>query len=58
MTQDINFMTRLQTYWQLKSVCASYGLGNDGNNLKLLPSIFYKFLNDGFAMQWNKKNQN
>jgi type I restriction enzyme M protein len=27
--------------------------------IKLLPKYFlYKFLNDGFAMQWNKKNQN
>ncbi len=34
----------------LKSVCANYGLGNDGNEFKIITQIFlYKFLNDKFA---------
>lgn len=33
----------------LKSVCANYGLGNDGNEFKIITQIFlYKFLNDKF----------
>ena len=35
---------------ELKSVCANYGLGNDGNEFKIITQIFlYKFLNDKFA---------
>ena len=31
----------------LKSVCANYGLGNDGNEFKIITQVFlYKFLND------------
>ena len=34
----------------LKSICASYGLGNDGNEFKIITQVFlYKFLNDKFA---------
>lgn len=34
----------------LKSVCANYGLGNDGNEYKIITQIFlYKFPNDKFA---------
>ena len=34
----------------LKSVCANYGIGNDGNEYKIITQIFlYKFLNDKFA---------
>ncbi len=34
----------------LKGVCASKGLGNDGNEFKVITQIFlYKFLNDKFA---------
>ena len=34
----------------LKSVCANYGLGNDGNEYKIITQVFlYKFLNDKFA---------
>lgn len=33
----------------LKSVCANYGLGNDGNEFKIITQVFlYKFLNDKF----------
>lgn len=34
----------------LKSVCANYGLGNDGNEFKIITQVFlYKFLNDKFT---------
>jgi type I restriction enzyme M protein len=34
----------------LKGVCANYGLGNDGNEFKIITQIFlYEFLNDKFA---------
>jgi type I restriction enzyme M protein len=36
----------------LKSVCANYGLGNDGNEFKIITQVFlYKFLNDKFAWE-------
>src|SRR4030066_1211602 len=35
---------------ELKGVCANYGLGNDGNEFKIITQVFlYKFLNDKFA---------
>ena len=41
----------------LKAVCGNAGLGNDGNEYKIITEIFlYKFLNDKFASQI-KKNQ-
>ena len=39
----------------LKGVCANYGLGNDGNEFKIITQIFlYKFLNDKFAYEVKK----
>lgn len=39
----------------LKSVCANYGLGNDGNEFKIITQVFlYKFLNDKFAHEIKK----
>ena len=36
----------------LKSVCANYGLGNDGNEFKIITQLFlYKFLNDRFIKE-------
>ena len=36
----------------LKSICAHYGLGNDGNEFKIITQTFlYKFLNDKFAFE-------
>jgi len=36
----------------LKGICASYGLGNDGNEFKIITQVFlYKFMNDKFAYQ-------
>lgn len=39
----------------LKSICANYGLGNDGNEFKIITQVFlYKFLNDKFAFDAKK----
>ena len=50
MTQDISFITKTKSLIDnLKSVCANYGLGNDGNEFKIITQVFlYKFLNDKF----------
>lgn len=42
----------------LKSICANYGLGNDGNEFKIITQTFlYKFLNDKFAFEAKKIDQ-
>ena len=39
----------------LKAVCANYGLGNDGNEFKIITQIFlYKYLNDKFTFELKK----
>ncbi|MFY0627006.1 MAG: SAM-dependent DNA methyltransferase [Reichenbachiella sp.] len=39
----------------LKSVCANYGLGNDGNEFKIITQVFlYKFMNDKFIHEVKK----
>ena len=39
----------------LKGICANYGLGNDGNEFKIITQAFlYKFLNDKFAFEAKK----
>lgn len=36
----------------IKSTCQSYGMGNDGNEYKIITQVFlYKFLNDKFGYQ-------
>lgn len=36
----------------LKGICASYGLGNDGNEFKIITQVFlYKLMNDKFAYE-------
>ncbi len=36
----------------LKSVCSNYGLGNDGNEFKIITQVFlYKFLNDKYIYE-------
>jgi len=41
----------------LKAICANYGLGNDGNEFKIITQVFlYKFLNDKFAFEAKKIN--
>jgi type I restriction enzyme M protein len=43
----------------LKAVCSTYGLGNDGNEYKIITQAFlYKFLNDKFAFEVKKLNKN
>lgn len=58
MTQDINFMTKTKSLIDnLKSVCANYGLGNDGNEFKIITQVFlYKFLNDKFRYAVKQEN--
>ncbi|MFA5329666.1 MAG: class I SAM-dependent DNA methyltransferase [Prolixibacteraceae bacterium] len=42
----------------LKSVCAQYGLGNDGNEFKIIVQVFlFKFLNDKFAHEIKKLDE-
>lgn len=39
----------------LKSISANYGLGNDGNEFKIITQVFlYKFMNDKFAYELKK----
>jgi len=49
MTQDFTSQTK-QLIDNLKGVCSSYGLGNDGNEFKIITQVFlYKFMNDKFG---------
>ena len=59
MTQDITYTTKTkQLIDNLKSVCANYGLGNDGNEFKIISQVFlYKFLNDKFHYEVKKQQQ-
>ncbi|WP_251928070.1 HsdM family class I SAM-dependent methyltransferase [Raoultella planticola] len=42
----------------LKNICANYGLGNDGNEFKIITQAFlYKFLNDKFAFEAKQKDE-
>lgn len=37
---------------ELKATCTSYGMGNDGNEYKIITQVFlYKFLNDKFGYE-------
>lgn len=37
---------------ELKATCAAYGMGNDGNEYKIITQVFlYKFLNDKFGYE-------
>jgi len=60
-------MTKTQQFEQetkkliddLKSVCANYGLGNDGNEFKIITQVFlYKFLNDKFVHEIKQLDEN
>lgn len=54
VTQEFEQRTR-ELIDSLKSVCAAYGLGNDGNEFKIITQVFlYKFLNDKFAFEAKK----
>jgi len=49
--QDFTSQTK-QLIDNLKGVCTSYGLGNDGNEFKIITQVFlYKFMNDKFGYE-------
>src|SRR3954467_12137334 len=54
-----NFTAQTKTLIDdLKGVCARYGLGNDGNEFKIITQVFlYKFMNDKFAFEAKKLSQ-
>lgn len=56
MTKTVEFEKQTkQLIDGLKSVCANYGLGNDGNEFKIITQVFlYKFLNDKFVHEVKK----
>jgi type I restriction enzyme M protein len=56
MTKEVDFRKKtLELIDGLKSVCANYGLGNDGNEFKIITQTFlYKFLNDKFIYEVKK----
>ena len=54
MNQSIKAKT-VQLIDDLKATCQSYGLGNDGNEYKIITQVFlYKFLNDKFGHEVKK----
>jgi len=51
VTQDFTAKTK-ELIDNLKGVCTSYGLGNDGNEFKIITQVFlYKFMNDKFGYE-------
>lgn len=51
VAQDFTVKTK-ELIDTLKGVCANYGLGNDGNEFKIITQVFlYKFMNDKFASE-------
>ncbi|MEP6673944.1 MAG: class I SAM-dependent DNA methyltransferase [Ferruginibacter sp.] len=56
MTTHINFINQTKSLIDnLKAVCANYGLGNDGNEFKIITQVFlYKFMNDKFRYEAKK----
>lgn len=55
-TQDFTAQTK-QLIDSLKAVCANYGLGNDGNEFKIITQTFlYKFMNDKFGYEVKRAN--
>ncbi len=54
VTQEFEKRTR-KLIDSLKGICAAYGLGNDGNEFKIITQVFlYKFLNDKFTFEAKK----
>ncbi|MFR0637291.1 class I SAM-dependent DNA methyltransferase [Arthrobacter sp. LS16] len=54
MSQDIKRDTA-ELIDALKATCQTYGLGNDGNEYKIITQVFlYKFLNDKFGYEIKK----
>ena len=60
MTTTLQFETQTKNLIdELKSVCANYGLGNDGNEFKIITQVFlYKFLNDKFVHEIKELDSN
>ncbi|MFI3220972.1 MAG: class I SAM-dependent DNA methyltransferase [Methylococcales bacterium] len=51
LTQDFTEQTK-KLIDNLKGICTSYGLGNDGNEFKIITQVFlYKFMNDKFGYE-------
>jgi len=51
MTLDFTASTK-ELIDNLKGICANYGLGNDGNEFKIITQVFlYKFMNDKFGYE-------
>ncbi len=51
VVQDFTAKTK-ELIDSLKGVCAQYGLGNDGNEYKIITQVFlYKFMNDKFGYE-------
>ena len=58
VTQDFTAQTK-ELIDNLKGVCTSYGLGNDGNEFKIITQVFlYKFMNDKFGYEVKQLNPN
>ncbi len=58
MTQDFTAKTK-ELIDNLKAICANYGLGNDGNEFKIITQVFlYKFMNDKFAYEVREHDPN
>lgn len=57
MTTHLNFINKTKALIDnLKAVCANYGLGNDGNEFKIITQVFlYKFMNDKFRYEAKAK---
>lgn len=58
MTTHLNFINKTKALIDnLKAVCANYGLGNDGNEFKIITQVFlYKFMNDKFKYEAKAKD--
>lgn len=59
MTIDVKFKNDIKELIDgLKGICSQYGLGNDGDEYKIITQVFlYKFLNDKFAYNVKQINE-
>jgi len=59
MTTQLQLTTKTkQLVDSLKSICANHGLGNDGNEYKIITEVFlYKFMNDKFFFEVRKVDE-
>ena len=58
MTKTVAFQNQVKSLIDnLKGICANYGLGNDGDEYKVITQVFlYKFLNDKFTYEVKQLN--